>query len=64
MVYSEILNLGHTGWKSGTKQFFSDRPTHVKFTLMLNAFQELGLVEYKGGKTKLLEKGLSIQMVL
>ena len=58
MNYNDMLNGEF--WKN----FFSNRPLHNKFTLMLNALQELGFVEYKGGKTKLLDKDLSIQLVL
>ena len=31
---------------------------------MLGALQELGLIEYKGGKTKLLNNNISIQRIL
>lgn len=34
------------------------------FLLMFGALDELGLIEYKGGKTKLLNKDISIQMIL
>lgn len=46
------------------KNFFSNRPLHNKFTLILNALQELGFIEYKGGKTKLLNKDISLQLIL
>lgn len=46
------------------KNFFSNRPLHNKFTLMLNALAQLGFTEYKAGKTKLLDKNLSVQLLL
>jgi len=46
------------------RNFFSNRKLHNKFTLMLGALDKLGLVEYKGGKTKLLNKDLSVQLLL
>jgi hypothetical protein len=58
MNYNNILNGEF--WKN----FFSNRKLHNKFTLMLGALDKLGLVEYKGGKTRLLNKDLSIQLVL
>ena len=60
MDYSIRLNLGHSDWK----RFFADRINHNKLTLMLNALQELGFIEYSGGITKLLNKDISIQLVL
>lgn len=50
MAYSRALNLGHENWKN----FFSDRPTHNKFTIILGYLDSKGIIEYKGGKTKLL----------
>jgi len=64
MAYSRALDLGHSGWKTGDKPFFSDRKNHNKFTLMLGALDKLGFVEYINGKTKLLNKKLDIQMIL
>lgn len=64
MVFSEILNLGHDGWNTGNKQFFSDRHWHNKYTTILRAFQELGLIEYKSGKTRLINKDISLQLIL
>ena len=58
MGYNEMLNGDF--WKN----FFSNRKLHNKFTLMLGALDKLGLIEYKGGKTKLLNKDISIQLVL
>jgi len=60
VTFSYFLGLGHTTWK----EFFSDRKWHNKLTLMLGALQELGLIEYKGGKTKLLNNNISIQRIL
>lgn len=58
MGYDEMLegNL----WKN----FFSNRQLHNRFTLMLDALREEGLIEYKHGKTKLLNKDISIQLIL
>lgn len=58
MKYNEMLSGDF--WKN----FFNNRPLHNKFTLMLNALQELGFIKYKGGKTKLLDKDLSVQLIL
>lgn len=62
--YSRRLGLNHSGWKIGNNSIFSDRNFHNKYTLILGALDSLGLVEYKGGKTKLLDNKLNIQMVL
>ena len=65
MVFSATLNLGHDGWNTGNKQFFSDRFWHNKYTRILQAFQELGVIEYKAGKTTILDKDkLNIQLLL
>ena len=64
MVFSQRLGLGHDGWNTGNKQFFSDRHWHNRLTIMLNGIQEAGLIEYKGGRTKLLNKDISLQLVL
>jgi len=58
MNYNDMLNGDF--WKN----FFSNRKLHNKFTLMLGALDKLGLVEYKGGKTKLLNKDLSVHLLL
>jgi len=64
LTYSDRLGLGHSGWRKGDNPFFSDRKAHNHFTLMLGALDNLGLIEYKGGKTKVKEGKLNIQMVL
>lgn len=64
MLYSNKLNLGYSGWKTGSKPFFSDRSHHYKFTMILGALADEGFIEYKRGKTKLLEPELSIKNVL
>jgi hypothetical protein len=64
MVFSQTLNLGHDGWNTGNKQFFSDRHWHNKYTIILNAFQQLGFIEYKAGRTKLIDKKISLQLIL
>jgi hypothetical protein len=46
------------------KEFFNNRSLHNKFTIMLNGLQELGFIEYKGGKTRLLNKDISVQLLL
>jgi hypothetical protein len=56
--YNDLLNGEF--WKN----FFSFRKLHNKFTLMLGALDKLGFVEYKGGKTRLLNKELNLQLVL
>jgi hypothetical protein len=58
MNYNEILSGNF--WE----HFFSNRSLHNRFTLLLGALDKLGFVSYKGGVTKLLNKGLSIQLVL
>jgi len=58
ILYSSNLGLGHSGWKTGDKPFFSDRKMHNKLTLML------GLITYEGGYTTLLNNRISVQMVL
>jgi hypothetical protein len=58
LKYNDMLNGDF--WKN----FFSNRSLHNKFTLMLGALDKLGLIEYKGGKTKLLNKDISLQLVL
>jgi hypothetical protein len=58
MNYTEILNGEF--WKN----FFSNRKLHNRFTLLLGALDKLELIKYSGGKTKLLDKDLSIQLVL
>jgi len=60
MKYSWKLGLGHHDWG----RFFADRNNHNKLTLMLNALQELGFIEYNAGITKLLNKNISIQLLL
>jgi len=58
MNYSDMLN-GNL-WKN----VFSNRPLHNKLTIALNALQELGFTSYKKGVTKLLNKDISVQLVL
>lgn len=58
MNYNEILNGEF--WKN----FFSNRPLHNRFTLLLGALDKMQFIKYSGGKTKLLNKNLSIQLVL
>jgi hypothetical protein len=58
MNYNEILSGNF--WE----HFFSNRPLHNRFTLLLGALDKLGFISYKGGVTKLLNQGLSIQLVL
>ena len=62
--YSRNLGLFHSGWKTGINPIFSDRSFHNKYTLLLGALDSLGLVKYLGGKTKLLNKNISIQLIL
>ena len=60
LIYSMKLGLGHATWK----EFFADRKNHNKLTLLLDAFQELGLIRYNGGLTEVLDNNLSIQKIL
>lgn len=62
--FSNQLGIYHSGWKTGDNPIFSDRKFHNRLTLLLDALNEMQLVIYKGGKTKILEKDLSIQLVL
>lgn len=64
MKYSKLLGLEHSGWRKGDNPFFSDRKNHNKLTLALGALDHLDLIEYKGGKTKILNNNLNIQMIL
>jgi hypothetical protein len=54
MTYSDREELGHTGWKTGEKPVFCDRKFHNSFTIMLNVLDKLGMIEYKGGITQIL----------
>lgn len=64
MLWSEILNLHHSGWSTGSKPFFSDRKTHNLFTLLLGALDSMGLIVYRGGQTTVLNKNISLQRIL
>lgn len=44
--------------------FFANRVAHNKLTLVLHALCELGFIEYSGGKTKVINKNLSLQSIL
>lgn len=44
--------------------FFSWRRMHNKITVMLNALDQLKLIKYSGGKTELLNKDISVQLIL
>jgi len=46
------------------QNFFSSRDLHLKLNLCLGALDYLGLIKYIGGKTTLLDKDISIQMIL
>jgi len=46
------------------EMFYSYRTLHNKFTIMLNALEEENLIEYSAGKIKLLNKDISIQLLL
>ncbi len=54
-----VYRDGRFDWDS----FFSNRIAHNKLTLMLNALDKLGFIEYSGGKTKIINKALSIQSI-
>ena len=45
-------------------RFFASRSLHNKLTLMLGALDKLNLIKYEGGKTRILEPNLSINLVL
>ena len=46
------------------KNFFNNRPLHNRFTLMLGALDKLELIEYSGGNIKVLNKDISLQLIL
>ncbi len=46
------------------KNFFNNRRLHNKFTVTLNGLAELDLIEYKGGSIKVLNKDISLQLIL
>jgi len=46
------------------RNFFAWRSMHYKFTLMLNVLDKFELIEYKGEKTKLLNKDIETQWTL
>jgi len=46
------------------EMFYSYRTLHNKFTIMLNALEEENLIEYSAGKVKLLNKNISVQLLL
>jgi len=58
MNYNGVLNGEF--WKN----FFTNRPLHNRYTLLLSALDKLGFISYSAGMTKLLNKNLSIQLVL
>ena len=61
MTYSGILGLNHPDWD----RFFSDRVEHNKLTSALCFLESENLIKYsRRGKTKILDKDLSIQLVL
>lgn len=62
--FSNKLGIYHSGWKTGDNPIFSDRKFHNRLTLLLDALDKMELIKYSGGKTKILEKDLSIQLVL
>lgn len=66
LAFEYCYKLGLNDMLNGEfwKNFFSNRKLHNKFTLMLGALDKLGFIEYKGGKTKLLNKELSVQLIL
>jgi hypothetical protein len=64
MLWSQLLHLGHSEFKTGDKPFFSDRKNHNKLTLMLGSLDKLGLIEYKGGLTRIINKDISLQLIL
>jgi hypothetical protein len=64
LSYSRKLGLEHSGWRTGDNPFFSDRKNHNKFTLILGALAEQGLIEYKRGNIKLLNKQIELQNIL
>lgn len=55
----DLFEGGHF-WEN----FFASRNLHNKLTLMLGAFDKLSLIKYSGGKTEVIEKDISIQMIL
>ena len=64
MTYSDRADLGHTGWKTGDYPLFCDRKFHNLFTIMLNVLDKLGMVEYKGGMTRILDLKTPFQEAL
>lgn len=63
MDWSNRLGLGHSGFKTGNKPFFSDRRTHNRFTLLLDALDKLQLIKYLGGIVNINNK-IELQQVL
>lgn len=45
-------------------KFYAYRSLHNKLTLILGALDQLKLIEYSGGKSRVLKKPLSLQMIL
>lgn len=45
------------------EMFYSYRTLHNKFTIMLNALEELDLIEYSAGNVKILNKTISVRML-
>jgi hypothetical protein len=64
VIYSRLLGLEHSGWKKGDDPIFSDRSFHNKYTLILDALDELKLIKYSNGKVTILNNQLSIQQIL
>jgi hypothetical protein len=66
IAYQYCYNLGLNDMLQGNnwKNVFSNRPLHNKLTLALNALSQLGFTTYKKGVTKLLDKNLSVQLLL
>ncbi len=74
LAFDYCLNLGIKITPDGNKlfgkdnnfwtYFFSWRNMHNKFTLMLGMLDSLRLISYRGGKIKILDDKLSIQMIL
>lgn len=60
MAYSKAMGLEHENWKN----FFADRKQHNLLTNILGVLDAEGVIEYKGGKTKILKNKLDIQLIL
>lgn len=64
VIYSRLLGLEHSGWKKGDNPIFSDRSFHNKYTLILDALDELKLIKYSNGEIVISNNKLSIQEIL